>query len=543
MATGVNIKDFYTRIQLKHDTETNWKKIEASFKPLPGEVIIYDADNTYDYPRIKIGDGNKFLSALNFLDDGAINEMAAAISNLSLEGTSNKIILKGTGAEAGKEPAISVVGQGATTATVTGNVLTITSTDSDENVKRTANTGSTALPLVFAPGTGAGTGGVYFNTGVTVTPSSKTITATTFKGDLDGNAKTATNAVAAETAGYADTAGEAASAGQAGSVVGTLTLKSGDTTKTYNGSGNVEFSVTASSLGLSGAMHFLGTSTTAITDGGNENPTIGGSQKTPAAGDVVLYGNQEFVYTSNSKWELLGDEGSYALKSVQIVAGDGLDGGGPLTGDVTIDHEIPTGAKATTKGGSGKYISGVTTDKFGHVTAFSDETLPTLSKGTTTGTGNAVTDISVSGHKITLTKGETFATSAELTTIGNSYPSKIEEGTTNGTISVTVNGTASNVKVKGLGTAAYKDEGYFALKVHDSDAASTYGASTASKFGHVKLTDVYTGGETAANSVALSPKALADFAANAEQRPFHTVTTNNTSNWVTFNCGTSTEVI
>lgn len=34
-----------------------------------------------------------------------------------------------------------------------------------------------------------------------------------------------------------------------------------------------------------------------------------------------------------------------------------------------------------------------------------------LSKGTTTGSGNAVTDISVSGHEITLTKGTTFLTS------------------------------------------------------------------------------------------------------------------------------------
>ena len=34
-----------------------------------------------------------------------------------------------------------------------------------------------------------------------------------------------------------------------------------------------------------------------------------------------------------------------------------------------------------------------------------------LSKGTTSGNGNAVTDISVSGHQITLTKGTTFLTS------------------------------------------------------------------------------------------------------------------------------------
>lgn len=36
-----------------------------------------------------------------------------------------------------------------------------------------------------------------------------------------------------------------------------------------------------------------------------------------------------------------------------------------------------------------------------------------LSKGTTVGTGNAVTDISVSGHQITLKKGATFIPSSE----------------------------------------------------------------------------------------------------------------------------------
>ena len=44
----------------------------------------------------------------------------------------------------------------------------------------------------------------------------------------------------------------------------------------------------------------------------------------------------------------------------------------------------------------------------------------TLSKGTTTGNGNAVTDISVNGHQITLTKGTTFLTSHQtLKTINN----------------------------------------------------------------------------------------------------------------------------
>lgn len=43
-------------------------------------------------------------------------------------------------------------------------------------------------------------------------------------------------------------------------------------------------------------------------------------------------------------------------------------------------------------------------------------TIPSLSKGTTTGNGNAVTDITVSAHKITLTKGTTFATPGDVDT-------------------------------------------------------------------------------------------------------------------------------
>jgi len=66
-------------------------------------------------------------------------------------------------------------------------------------------------------------------------------------------------------------------------------------------------------------------------------------------------------------------------------------------------------------GGEYNVIEGVTfngntapiTNKIAAITY----TAPTLAKGTTTGSGNAVTDISVSGHTITLTKGTTFLTS------------------------------------------------------------------------------------------------------------------------------------
>ena len=62
------------------------------------------------------------------------------------------------------------------------------------------------------------------------------------------------------------------------------------------------------------AMRFRGSSTTEITDGGIENPTINDIEITSITeGDVVLYNNKEFIWTGTA-WELLGDESSYAIK-------------------------------------------------------------------------------------------------------------------------------------------------------------------------------------------------------------------------------------
>ena len=71
--------------------------------------------------------------------------------------------------------------------------------------------------------------------------------------------------------------------------------------------------------GLTGAMHFRGIATTAVTDGGTEDPTIstydfGTNGANAVGGDVVLWDQKEYVWTG-SAWELLGDEGSYALRT------------------------------------------------------------------------------------------------------------------------------------------------------------------------------------------------------------------------------------
>lgn len=64
--------------------------------------------------------------------------------------------------------------------------------------------------------------------------------------------------------------------------------------------------------GLTGAMHFIGTSTTNPAEG---TVTIEGKPEySAAAGDIVLYDKKEYVY-DGSKWIELGDEGSHLTQS------------------------------------------------------------------------------------------------------------------------------------------------------------------------------------------------------------------------------------
>lgn len=61
-------KNFKTRVLQKHDLEVNWNKA-TNFIPLSGELIIYDPDTTYPYPRFKVGDGKTTVINLPFSCD------------------------------------------------------------------------------------------------------------------------------------------------------------------------------------------------------------------------------------------------------------------------------------------------------------------------------------------------------------------------------------------------------------------------------------------------------------------------------------------
>ena len=76
MATANNT--IKTRIQLKSDTEANWNKAgpkngSNGFVPLAGELIVYTADATHPFCRLKVGDGVTNVVSLPFIDAGTIN--------------------------------------------------------------------------------------------------------------------------------------------------------------------------------------------------------------------------------------------------------------------------------------------------------------------------------------------------------------------------------------------------------------------------------------------------------------------------------------
>lgn len=67
---------FNGRIQQKHGTASEWS-LATNFKPLEGELIVYDATSEQPYPRFKVGDGINFVNDLPFSD----KEVWAALEN------------------------------------------------------------------------------------------------------------------------------------------------------------------------------------------------------------------------------------------------------------------------------------------------------------------------------------------------------------------------------------------------------------------------------------------------------------------------------
>ena len=316
---------FNTRIQLKYDTLANWTTNKAKVL-LQGEVglcyvpaVTNGTTTTAPTVLFKVGDGTTTWENLPWGSGLAadVYDWAKAAAKPSYDyseikntptmtvdtNTTYKLVQDGTdrhkftlqSKEKNNENWIPV--------------STITIPDNNNN--QTITVGSTSFGTDDAVKLVAGDG-------ITITPDStgKTITITASK---------VANATHADSATTATTANKVANA---------LTLQIGGTTKaTFDGSSAKTFNVTAADLGLNSAMHFIGSATVSIDDHSTTDPKITGYNFSKAqAGDVILCqsetGHFEFVW-DGTKWEKLGDESSYALKTTTI-------NGFPLSSNIVL---------------------------------------------------------------------------------------------------------------------------------------------------------------------------------------------------------------
>ena len=109
---------------------------------------------------------------------------------------------------------------------------------------------------------------------------------------------------------------------------------------------------------VAGGVIFRGVTTTALTDGGSTNPiTINSSSYTAVNGDLVLYGDQEFLYsTSDNKWHEFGNTtglGSLAFKN--SATGSFTPSGSVSKPNVTVS---PTTATIKEFDGAGSVTAG-----------------------------------------------------------------------------------------------------------------------------------------------------------------------------------------
>ena len=139
-------------------------------------------------------------------------------------------------------------------------------------------------------------------------------------------------------------------------------------------------SVTAGNLGLSSALRYQGTTTTAMSDGlTTAKVKINNADFTPSAGDVVIYNDAEYLWTG-SLWELIGAESSF--KKVQTAVSSSSATGSSTTtfvSSVTQDTQGVIAVKTSTLNTGGTWSGNATTA----TTATNLANAPTLASGGT----------------------------------------------------------------------------------------------------------------------------------------------------------------
>lgn len=157
-------------------------------------------------------------------------------------------------------------------------------------------------------------------------------------------------------------------------------------------------------MNQSGAMHYLGITSTAITDGSTTGTiTIDGTTVTLGASDsgaVVIYGEQEYVW-NGTKWQEFGSSGSLKALAFKDSASGSYTPEGTCSG-TSVTLATTTVNSITAVGTLPELTMSVSNETLN--IAFTQGTLPTKGGDTTvaTGTVSSVTQPTFSGTPATV---------------------------------------------------------------------------------------------------------------------------------------------
>lgn len=158
-------------------------------------------------------------------------------------------------------------------------------------------------------------------------------------------------------------------------------IASGSTSTNVPTSAAVASLISTATSGLTGAMHFKGTISSL------PSATDSTTYSTYAAGDVVLVGDKEYVYdkganATDSAWVLLGDEGSYALKTSTTNVGSASGWSAGANPSLSYTARTVKSVKTNTAGTAASLTT--TTHTIPNVTAAGSATTASVASGTLT---------------------------------------------------------------------------------------------------------------------------------------------------------------
>lgn len=209
---------------------------------------------------------------------------------------------------------------------------------------------------------------------------------------------------------------------------------------------------TISSLVGGDAIIFVGVSSTALTDGGTQKPTIDGSQVNPGAGQLFFYGTKEFIWGQDNKWHELGDLDSLGDLAYKDTASASYQPTGTVSAPTFTGTSFNSSGSYTPEGSVTAPI--ISVDTAGSTTTIKNPTSVTVAKTVVaaapgvTAPANSLTYYSVTDENLSLYQIG-YTTGASITTSNVT----VKDGDATYTASTpTFTGTAKNVTVSGIPT-------------------------------------------------------------------------------------------